>query len=1024
MSACAALLLSATVGIAQSAVPSATAQTGSRENTGLVIGQISNEGTKDYLQGAVIQVDGSTIATVSNETGGFRLSLPSGNHTLVVSYSGLTTKRVPVTVQAGQMQQSDIALTTEIYSLEPFIVKGVLEGSAAAIMRQREAMNSKTVTAIDAFGNPASSVGELIQRMAGVAVDVSGGGETGAIYIRGLNQSFSTMMLDGNTMPVSDGQTVGGKYVYLGQVATGNLESVELIKAPLPDMDGNAISGYLNLKTKRAFDRAPGRNIMVTVGTKFADNGEHKSLPGRDRPKLDLFSVSYSDVLSVLGGKNNLGLLAQINVTASSGTIHEAGPFLATAYGHYFIAAADPKNPLPTAWNEGHWSGSGDPSYVTGMTFNADYKINKDAIVYFKSSYNTSKYEKKARPSYMRWQLTAPANVTTFEPGSTWNLTTTKPVGTVDLHSTLYGRFSESATFATGYEQKLFSGSAKFNIDGSFSETISTYPAINEVHAQVTGVAFQIDRRGQDRWLPKVTQVGGPNWSDPANYNVSAPVAANGASRIIHFNVPSTTRNIKADFQKDFDAIVPAYIKVGVKRSMEKKESDRFVDVYTWNGPTTGGIAPYVAYNATFGEGRYGPFPMLQIPTTGLPGDLWKNPANFRQTMAQVWNSQSDALAGHVQTWEQISSAYVQSQVKLNRLRILGGLRVEETEAIGAGFKRKPTDATNNANESLSVEENRARARSTFTGWVTRKAEYTNVFPGIHFVYQFNKNFQARASYNVSISRPGAANYTPGITANDVARTLTANNVELKPYTSDNFDAGVEYYFEPVGTLSATVFLKEISNYTRTISSVVPEGPDNGFNGDYAGYTWNKTSNVGGAHVRGIELNYSQQYTFLPGILRGLGTYANITLLQTKGDFGGVTTVTQLANFTPRTMNAGLTFKGYGLSLRLLANYRGETYMGSIRVSGSAPAETNSIYGRTSGGIIGIHTFDYYNRARLQFDLKTEYTINRIYSVYLDVFNLTNGWNFERVVKAFDFESPWTAQRTGIAFSAGVKARF
>jgi outer membrane receptor protein involved in Fe transport len=92
--------------------------------------------------------------------------------------------------------------------------------------------------------------------MPGVAVDLSGGGETGAIYVRGMNQSFGTMSIDGNQMPVSDGQTVGGKYVYLGQVAAGNVESVELIKAALPEMDGNAISGYLNLRTKRAFDRA------------------------------------------------------------------------------------------------------------------------------------------------------------------------------------------------------------------------------------------------------------------------------------------------------------------------------------------------------------------------------------------------------------------------------------------------------------------------------------------------------------------------------------------------------------------------------------------------------------------------------------------------------------------------------------------------------------------------------------------------------------------------------------------------
>jgi hypothetical protein len=53
-----------------------------------------------------------------------------------------------------------------------------------------------------------------------------------------------------------------------------------------------------------------------------------------------------------------------------------------------------------------------------------------------------------------------------------------------------------------------------------------------------------------------------------------------------------------------------------------------------------------------------------------------------------------------------------------------------------------------------------------------------------------------------------------------------------------------------------------------------------------------------------------------------------------------------------------------------------------------------------------------------------EYALNRTYALYLDVYNVTNEWNFERVVKAFNFESPWTAQKTGASFTAGVKARF
>jgi len=58
---------------------------------------------------------------------------------------------------------------------------------------------------------------------------------------------------------VSGGTAISNGNVYFGQVSTGALASAEVIKSPTPDMDGNAIAGYINLRTKRAFDRNPGR---------------------------------------------------------------------------------------------------------------------------------------------------------------------------------------------------------------------------------------------------------------------------------------------------------------------------------------------------------------------------------------------------------------------------------------------------------------------------------------------------------------------------------------------------------------------------------------------------------------------------------------------------------------------------------------------------------------------------------------------------------------------------------------------
>jgi outer membrane receptor protein involved in Fe transport len=62
---------------------------------------------------------------------------------------------------------------------------------------------------------------------------------------------------------------------------------------------------------------------------------------------------------------------------------------------------------------------------------------------------------------------------------------------------------------------------------------------------------------------------------------------------------------------------------------------------------------------------------------------------------------------------------------------------------------------------------------------------------------------------------------------------------------------------------------KEIKNFIFTAGgATVGSGQENGFDGDYAGYSLTTQYNGGAAKVRGIELNYSQKFTFLRGFPR------------------------------------------------------------------------------------------------------------------------------------------------------------
>jgi len=168
-------------------------------------------------------------------------------------------------------------------------------------------------------------------------------------------------------------------------------------------------------------------------------------------------------------------------------------------------------------------------------------------------------------------------------------------------------------------------------------------------------------------------------------------------------------------------------------------------------------------------------------------------------------------------------------------------------------------------------------------------------------------------------------NLVPNESYNDTNLTLTINNPSLRPQMSTNWDATLDYYFEPVGNFSIGWFHKKIKDYIvgGVQSGTVTSGDDNGYNGEYAGYTILTSANAGTAFVQGWELSYQQQFTFLPGLLKGFALSANYTTLDTHGDFGGTANLStgQVAGFIPRTGNLSLSWRYRAFNTRLLYNY-------------------------------------------------------------------------------------------------------
>jgi iron complex outermembrane recepter protein len=285
------------------------------------------------------------------------------------------------------------------------------------------------------------------------------------------------------------------------------------------------------------------------------------------------------------------------------------------------------------------------------------------------------------------------------------------------------------------------------------------------------------------------------------------------------------------------------------------------------------------------------------------------------------------------------------AQGRVGHTGFLAGVRREKTETSSWGWVRARSASTAAEQAAAPV----GAARRDFGGTKRELAGgYTKSFPSIHLTQDLSPNWKARLSWSTSFGRPAMTNFLPNETVNDAARTLTVNNPSLLPQSASNWDASLEYYFEPVGSVSVGWFHKKIRDFivTGINTGTIGTEPDNGYDGEYGGYTRLSTANAGTAYVQGWEISYQQQFTFLPGLLQGLGTAINFTALETHGDFGGSSLrgSRDVEGFVPRIANASVFWRHRGFTSRLIVNYTGESLTDYVEGS---PGRNRYLFSRT-----------------------------------------------------------------------------
>jgi TonB-dependent receptor len=780
-----------------------------------------------------------------------------------------------------------------------------------SLMEKRYGVSASSAISADEIAlRPASNLVDAVSILPGVSVYADMGlgqsatGEPEFITVRGIDSSNDVYELNGVRVPESDPDS---RALSLKMLPPFGAQSVQIVKSPTADFDGDSIGGVVNIRTPTGFDFAKGlsqvtvRGDLDALAEQTGFNGAGGAIQVELARRLDddrfaFYVTGFYQRMNSVGESGEVGAWVPTQGSQSALTNYRqvAGGLSADEYkwdfytnqitnygGDVSLDYRDGGQSLYLRLTASEYDDQGVDSQFSLRQKLSNTGTNAAGQV-IDSFGNPVGKGLPGIPAY------APQQVSPNPGGGMYNA-----AGVYDPNGVLAGSYFQLRDQVDAlYTLKIGGASTwdRLTLSYSGSYGFARQGRPNYVEGSSYGLPLA-DARFQVNWVNGYTpsfaltpgqQAALFNQANTALWKLQGQDAASADSMY--------GAKIDADYRIAAGPLSALHAGLDVSDAQRSQYSHNFTGDNDGDFilQTPQGYAPPLnapagpALNTQPGQNISGSF--LNFPglfrtlsrgayvNAILPfayhSDFAVNPATGLATIGNPGAyTINDYNAGTAYSTEVIAAAYVSADLQVGRLGVYPGLRYENTS-----FNASYWDATR-------------------TGFDTEAHSYGNLLPSLNFVYRSGSSLVYRASVRQGFSRPavGLVAGPPTLTVDSTTGAVTAiqlSNPDLKPMTSINYDASVEYYGGHGGVLELAVYRKTLSHVIYGAQSTGGPPQANAVSTVVDGITYSQWVNGGSGYLNGLEIDAQQRFTDLPWPFDGLGINANATFQHSEADSG------------------------------------------------------------------------------------------------------------------------------------------